>query len=236
VVTLTLPTRKVVSSTPRTRIITVALGSHPFTFHAGQAVFAGLADSAVKRPYSIACSPGQAGRARALDLLVQIDDHRAPDPHLERAAEGTMLRVEGPFGSFGLVAPPAEAHVLLIAGGTGIAPLRSIMWDVLERGWQKQLALIYSTRAPEEFSFHDELATLAAERRIALHLTVKRASRDGWPGARGRIDGRLIAAALKTTETRCLVCGPAAFVTDVTRLLREAGVNEARIVTETYKE
>jgi CDP-4-dehydro-6-deoxyglucose reductase len=215
-------------------MIVADLGDRAFSFHAGQAVFAGLAESRVTRPYSIACSPRQAAERKAIELLVQIDDHAAPDPHLERVEPGTVLRIEGPFGSFALPAPAAERRVLLVAGGTGIAPLRSIMWDTLEGAPDVAVTLIYSARAPEEFAFLEELASLEAAHRIELVLTVTRQSVSSWTGSRGRIDRALMASALKAAETWCALCGPAEFVEDVSALLTQSGVPQERIVTETY--
>jgi ferredoxin-NADP reductase len=234
VTSLVLPVREIVRATPRTRIITVDLAESDFSFRAGQAVFAGLADGALRRPYSIACSPGQAGRTNALELLVLIDDHEAPDPHLERAVSGTPLRIEGPFGSFGVPSPLPERQLLLIAGGTGIAPLRSIMWDTLEHDGSVAITLLYSARAPEEFAYLDELRALAAGDRIRLTLTVTRDYALPWIGSRGRMDVALVTSSLTTTETRCVVCGPPALVADARDLLREAGVASERIATETY--
>jgi ferredoxin-NADP reductase len=232
--TLILPVRHVVPATPRTRIITIDLDGHPFVYRAGQAVFASLAEGAVRRPYSIACSPAQASRDRAIELLVQIDDHDPPDPHLERANAGTLLRIEGPFGSLGLPGVMDERRLLLVAGGTGIAPLRSILWDVLERDDGVAVNVIYSARSADEFAYLEELGTLEAERRIALSLTVTREDKGAWTGTRGRIDRALITAALTSVETRCLICGPAPLVADVSSLLSDAGVMPERIVTETY--
>jgi ferredoxin-NADP reductase len=233
---LILPTLAVAVSTPRTRVITIGLGAHAFPFHPGQAVFAGLADGTLKRPYSIASSPGQAERARAIELLVQIDDHQPPDPHLERAAPGTLLRVEGPFGSFGLVETRPDWPLLLIGGGTGIAPLRSIMWAALESGATHGITVIYSARAPEEFAFLPELFGLESDGRIVLRLTVTRASDETWTGSRGRIDRAMIASTLTSRQTRCFVCGPAPFVADVTGLLIDAGVDRDSIGIEAYRE
>jgi ferredoxin-NADP reductase len=234
VLRLVLPTRDVVQATPRTRNITVDLGGTPFAFSAGQAVFAGLADGNLRRPYSIACSPSRARASNALELLVQIDDHAAPDPHLERAAPGTPLRIEGPFGSFGLPSPIPEPRILFIAGGTGIAPLRSMMWETLDSGARVRLGLVYSARSPEEFAYRDELTQLATDGRIELLLTITRGAGTVWQGGRGRIDPVLIRSMLQTEETRCVVCGPPALVTDATALLKAAGVADSRIVSEAF--
>lgn len=230
---LIVPAREVIRATPRTRIITADLRGQPFPFRAGQAVFAGLADSPVRRPYSIACSPRQAAESGALELLVQIDDHTAPDPHLDRVEPGTNLRIEGPFGAFTLPATFPERDLLLVAGGTGIAPLRSILWDTLEHDdGTRRFSVVYSARTPEEFAYAGELQALAAAGRIALILTVTRDTDAPWPGSRGRINRDLIASVVRTPQTRCLICGPPALVADATLLLQALGVTESRILRE----
>jgi ferredoxin-NADP reductase len=230
----TLPARRVHRSTPRTRIIEIDLGAHPFPFAAGQAVFAGLASSAVRRPYSIACSPAQSHRANALELLVQIDDHNAPDPHLELTEPGTLLRVQGPFGSFSL--PPAadEDSLVFIAGGTGIAPLRSMMWDVLEHRPRVKIGVLYSARSAEEFAYGDELRMLAREQRIRLVQTVTRDARADWDGLRGRLTRELIGGMVNGGDVRCVICGPASLVADATAFLKSLAIPADRILTETY--
>lgn len=231
---LVLPVRAAIQATPRTRIINPDLSGNDFRFKAGQAVFAGLAESQVRRPYSIACSPTQAREQGMLELLVQIDDHTPPDPHLERAAAGTLLSVEGPIGSFGLPSPLRERHLLFIAGGTGIAPLRSMMWETLATGPGVHIGVIYSARSREEFAYHDELVELAAHGRIDLRLTITRGARAEWTGGRGRIDAALIGSMLQAGETRVLICGPETLVNDASASLRAAGVASERIVSEAY--
>ena len=231
---LIVAAREVLKATPRTRILHLDLGAQPFTFHAGQAVFAGLAESPVRRPYSIACSPGQAVRQNALELLVQIDDHQAPDPHLERATPGMLLRIEGPFGSFGVPSPLVERHLLLIAGGTGIAPLRSIMWDTLERESGVSTGVIYSARSADEFAYWDELTGLAKQGRIRFASTVTRDADAPWAGSRGRINEDLIASMLVSRDARCVICGPPGLVETASALLKLVGVDQKRIQTETY--
>jgi ferredoxin-NADP reductase len=232
VATLVLPTRDVVQATPRTRAITLDSRASDFSFTAGQAVFAGLAEGAQRRPYSIASSPTEARTRGILELLVQIDDHEPPDPHLERAVPGTLLRIEGPFGSFSLPSPLSEQHLLLIAGGTGIAPLRSMMRETLEKQPDVRIALIYSARGPDDFAYREELTELASRDRIELHLTTTRDAGAEWIGLRGRIDEGLTRAALKSTRTRCMVCGPPALVDHAIALLTAAGVARDQIGSE----
>jgi len=231
--TLVLPVRDVVQATQRTRIITLDLGGESFSFAAGQAAFVGLAEGRVRRPYSIACSPSWTRETKTLEFLVQIDDHAPPDPHLERAVPATRLRVEGPFGSFGLQLPLQEAHLLFIAGGTGIAPLRSMMWEALAQN-VGNIGLVYSARGPQDFAFRDELIQLASQGRIDLRLTITRDAGVEWTGGRGRVDAALIQSMLNSEDTRCLVCGPPSLVTEATATLQAAGVSQEKIASETF--
>lgn len=231
---IVLTARDVLRATPRTRIITLAIGDHTFSFLAGQAVVVGLPSGTVRKPYSIASSPGHARRTGELELLVQIEEGDGADPHLEQVTPGTPVDVTGPIGSFVLPQAIPERDLLFVAGGTGIAPLRSMMWDAFERGLADHVSVVYSARSPEELAYAPELQALAAAGRLDLFLTVTRDAASSWDGRRGRIDRRVIADALPKRETHCFVCGPPAFVADATDLLREAGVEEARILSEQY--
>jgi ferredoxin-NADP reductase len=231
---LVLPALEVIPATPRTRIIRLALNHQPFSFAAGQAVIVGLHYGTVRKPYSIASSPRQAAAADAIELLAQVDDADPLDPHLERVSPGTLVDVDGPFGHFRLPNPIVAGEMLLIAGGTGIAPLRSMLGEALAPRLVERIAVIYSARKPEELAYREELEQLARSGALELYMTVTRADHPSWSGLRGRLDERLIASALKTPQTHCLICGPPGFVSDATSLLLRAGVPDPLIASERY--
>lgn len=229
-----LETRAVIRATPRTRIIHLDLDAQPFPFVAGQAVLVGLHGSALRKPYSIACSPGQAARAHALELLVQIDDADPANPHLERLTPGTPVDVDGPLGTFGLPLGVGDDDVILVAGGTGIAPLRSMLWDAIEHRPAQRIALIYSARSVDEIVYELELRELASSDRLDLRLTITREGPESWLGPRGRIDAALVQSLIRSSDTRCVLCGPRGMLADVTALLVAAGIRRDSIVTETF--
>jgi ferredoxin-NADP reductase len=230
---ITIAVRHVVPTTPRTRIISLDFSSTPFSFTAGQAVMLGLHRSPLRKPYSIASAPWELDTTGQLQVLAQVDDTGGPDPHLELAAPGTLLDLEGPFGSFGLPAI-TDTGLLFIAGGTGIAPLRSMLLGRLARPSQEPMALVYSARSPEEFAFRTELDALRAAGRLAVHLTVTRHPDAGWTGRRGRIDRSLLENALPSADSHCLICGPQQLVTDARALLRTLGVAEDHLLVEKF--
>jgi ferredoxin-NADP reductase len=228
-----VPVRQVTNATPRTRIINLDLCETEFSFAAGQAVMLGLHGSQLRKPYSIASAPWELGKTGMLQVLAQIEDAGGLDPHLELAEPGTKLDLEGPFGSFGL---PADETIplLFIAGGTGIAPLRSMLIERLARPVKVPISLIYSARSAEEFAFRPELDALATAGRIAAHFTVTRGDAAAWSGRRGRIDEALLKDALPSTQSLCLICGPPQLVADSSARLMKLGVATERILIERY--
>lgn len=194
----------------------------------------GLHGSPLRKPYSIASAPWEVVRTGVMQLLLQIDDSGALDPHLELAAPGTTLDVEGPFGAFGLPAGAVHDPLLFVAGGTGIAPLRSMLMERLSRATTAPIAIVYSARAPEAFAFRPELDALQIAGRVQVYFTVTREEGGPWPGRRGRIDQGLLRAALPSPGAWCLICGPPQLVTDTKTLLGGLGVRTERILTENY--
>lgn len=229
---ISVPVRHVDRATPRTRIINLDVSRSTLDFTAGQAVMLGLHGSPLRKPYSIASAPWEVAKSGVMQALVQVDDTGGPDPHLEFAAPGTLIDVEGPFGSFGLP-PQVEPPLVFIAGGTGIAPLRSMLMEYLERSTSQPAVLIYSARAIEEFAFRVDLSALEAAGRLKSYLTITRDERE-WQGRRGRISEELLREALPSTSAMCFVCGPPAMVNDARALLAKLGVGADRILVEDY--
>ena len=212
-------------ATPTTRLIQVDLSSRPVPFTAGQWMRLGPPGEDDPRPYSIASSPGESRAHRLLEFLVRDEGSGAGVAGLPR---GTPVRLEGPHGRFHLPEPFVEGDALFIAGGTGIAPLRSMLMHALAQPRHPRCSVLYSARAADEFAYRTELRQLAAAGRITLALTITGIVRGRWKGPRGRITHAQLAAMRPTPETLCLVCGPPGFVSDVRLALAELGVARVR--------
>ncbi len=224
---ITLTVADVRVETPRNRIVRLALDGHDFPYRAGQHVLLGDHGQPDRRPYSLAGAPVHAARHRALEFLIQVIEDESPGPHLRHLQRGAAVDVEGPAGDF--VLPDAEAaRYLFVAGGTGIAPLRAMAWQVMETQPGARVSLVQSARKPEELSYTAELRAAAEAGRLELLETVTRTEEGGgWTGARGRLDAERLAA-LFSPEALCFVCGPDSLVEDVPRLLASLGAREIR--------
>jgi ferredoxin-NADP reductase len=218
--------------TPTTRIIRVALDGAEFPYRAGQAASLAVGDAPDWTPYSIASAPSETARDAALEFLVKVDGSSRFGRIVDGLQLGDRIRVEGPAGNFTLSDAHPTTPLLFIAGGTGIAPLRSMIRDLVEAHHSAPLALVYSARTPGEFAYLSELRGLAGEGRLALTLTLTGDAED-WEHARGRTGpGHL--SDLVTPETLAYICGPPAMVRDVPAALTSMGLPRARIRTEDW--
>ena len=128
---------------------------------------------------------------------------------------------------------PVAQTLLFIAGGTGIAPLRSMIRHVLETRRDATIHVLYSARSSREFAYLPELRGLARDGALDLRLTLTgKASR--WPHARGRIDAVQLAPLVDVADTMAFICGPPLMLTGVTAALMDLGVSRDRVKTETW--
>ena len=229
---LTLPIRDVVRATPRARIARLDLNGHPFDYSAGQAVAIASHGQENRRPYSIAAAPEDARRERCLELLIGVDPDGMPGADLT-LDPGQLIDVEGPLGTFTFPAVPDERRFVFIAGGTGIAPLRSMLRHALTIA-HRNIGLFYSARTPDEFAYEEELRALARTGAIELRQTVTRAADAEWAGPRGRLNREALQELVHDPATLCFVCGPPALVDEMPRILTDLGIAPTRVRVEAW--
>jgi ferredoxin-NADP reductase len=217
-------------ATASTRIVRLA-PEDAFTYRAGQAASLAppLAESLL--PFSIASAPEDTERDGYLEFLIKVDEDERWGDAFDPLRRGQTLRLKGPFGRFTFPDHPAERHFLFIAGGTGIAPLRSMIRHA-RAVVDGRFKLLYSARTPLDFAYRRELCGMARRREIAVTLNATRDVAPGWRGRRGRIVEAQLAALIEEPATLCFVCGPAAMVEDVPRTLTKLGIDRSRIRIE----
>ena len=232
---VTVPIVGLEAVTPRSRLVTIDLPHEGLEFLPGQAVMVAAHGQDERRPYSIACSPERAAETRRLELLITVDADDDACANLVSATPGTLVDVEGPVGAFTLPEVTRDRRVLCVAGGTGIAPLRSMLDHLLRRAAAPRISLLYSVRRGDEFAFIDEFHEHATVGRLELHQTVTRDPSPTWSGRRGRIGRSHFEAVLHEPEvTICLVCGPEPLVNESASTLKALGVPETHIRTEQW--
>ena len=233
---VTAPLLGITPVTPRSRLLQIDLRQNLFPFRAGQAVFIGTHGQRERRPYSIASSPERTLETNRLELLIALEANGDLGPHLVSPSPGDLVDVEGPLGTFTFPDNATQEWLLFVAGGTGIAPLRSMIDHVLRREPARRVSVLYSARQSDEFAFIEELRAHATAERLELHQTVTRDTSTTWAGGRGRIGRTHFEAVLHVPAgTLCFVCGPREMVAESVATLQSLGVPADAIRTEAWK-
>jgi len=230
---LTVPLARVEQASVRSRLLIADISGYPFQYLPGQAVMMAPHGAPARRPFSLASSPERATETHSVELLIAME---GGSEDLRWATAGTLIDLEGPFGTFTFPASVEESRLLFVAGGTGIAPVRAMLDHALRRHPTQRISLLYSTRRSDEFVFTEEFRGHERAGRLELHQTVTRDDSTSWDGKRGRISRSHFETVLhEPASTLCFVCGPAALVRESAATLEELGVPAARIRSEDWK-
>jgi ferredoxin-NADP reductase len=186
-----------------------------------------------QRSYSIASAPED----DLLALTVERLDDGEVSPYLTDVLEpGDELELRGPIGGYFVWEASLPEPLQLIAGGSGIAPLRAMLRHWVAAGRPVAARLLYSARSLDDAIFREELLGLAAYDEVEVRIALTRAWPAGWSGHRGRIDRALVDAVTwaPSERPRTYVCGPTAFVEAAAELLVESGHRPDSIKTERF--
>jgi ferredoxin-NADP reductase len=223
-------------ATPSTRIVRLTVPDRGFEYRAGQWARIGPEGASAFSPYSIASAPEDTAQDRIVEFLLKLDAQERWGEGFAPPARGQRFGVRGPFGSFTFPDSPVEQHFLFIGGGTGIAPLRSMIRHACATRLAGSYRLLYSARTPDDFAYLTELRGMARRGELQLSVTATRGGGDRWRGDRGRVTVSQLAMLVDTPATLCFVCGPAAMVNEVPEMLSGLGIDRSRIrVEENYE-
>ncbi|MGH9488490.1 MAG: ferredoxin--NADP reductase [Terriglobales bacterium] len=147
------------------------------------------------------------------------------------------LELDGPLGDFTL--PNRDTRtIVLLAGGIGITPFRSMARHAAHHKLGHRIVLFYGNRRPEDAAFLDDLLALQQENPRFTCVPVMsemEKSQRSWSGARGLITGKLLAEHLKDAhEPVYFIAGPPGMVTALRGTLHDAGVDDDDIRTEEF--
>jgi ferredoxin-NADP reductase len=222
---------ELVDETPRVRSIVLDLSDWPGHL-AGQHVDVRLTAEdgyQAQRSYSIASAPED----DHLVLTVERLDDGEVSPYLvDELRPGDELELRGPVGGYFVWEASSGGPLLLIAGGSGVVPLRSMLRHRAAADGDVPARLLYSARSLSEIIYREELERLDAD----VRLTLTREQPEGWTGFARRIDADLLAEVAWPPGERPLVyvCGPTAFVEVAAGALVALGHEPGRIRTERF--
>ena len=189
----------------------------------------------VDRSYSISSAATQPW---TFDITVKRDeDGRVSGWVHDNVRPGTVLEMLGPVGAFHLPDAERRPRYLLLAAGSGITPIMSMIRTIHTLPGYSDIVVLYHGTAPGTFAFSRELEYLASvDSRITVYYSLGDRSVDGtWEGMVGRLTTSMIEDVAPDANGRHVyACGPEGYLDVATQLLLDVGVDDTAIHVEYF--
>jgi ferredoxin-NADP reductase len=224
----------IVAETPRVKTIDFDVPGWP-GHRAGQHVDVRLTAEdgyQAQRSYSIASMPD----GTRVDLTVERLDDGEVSPYLtDELRRGDQIELRGPVGGYFVWEPSQGGPLLLVAGGSGVAPLMAMIRTREAARSDADTRLLLSSRGWDDVIYRDELERLRGDGLSVVH-TLTRSQPPGWTGYARRVDAEMLAAIGPSPDERprAYVCGPTPFVETVAQALVQLGHEPHAVRTERF--
>jgi ferredoxin-NADP reductase len=188
-----------------------------------------------QRSYSIASEPERDGE---VDITVErIADGEVSTYLHDVLIPGDRIEARGPIGGYFVWEAVMTEPLLLIAGGSGVVPLMSMIRHRAAARGKNPTALLYSSRNLEDVIYYNELEQLGSAN-DGLHVfhTLTRSQPAGWKGYGRRIDQDMLkeVAGPLGRSVQVYICGPTLLVEAAANALVKIGINSNQIRTERF--
>ena len=183
----------------------------------------------IKRPYSIASPPYEKGY---LDLVWKRIEGGFMTNYFWKLKEGDSLQIQGPLGRFGFKKPLAK-RVVFVATGTGIAPFRSMIFQLLKDGTDRDVWLIFGNRYETDILYEDEWKDLAS-RHPNFYFVPTISRPKVWSGETAYVQKILPKYIDSPRDTHLYICGLTNMITEVQKTAQEMGFAKDQILFEKY--
>jgi predicted ferric reductase len=203
-------------------------------FAPGQFVWLNLGHSPfslIEHPFSISSAP--ADRPRLAFIIKESGDFTN---RIGALPVGSRAYLDGPHGNFTLVGRQARG-IALIAGGVGIAPLLSILWQLATERCPYPVRLIYGNRIEPQILCRAELQDLTRTLDLRVHFVLSEPPAE-WAGKTGGLTPDVLRECLDvpaSADWLYFICGPPAMMSSAERTLLALGVPLRQLVTEQFR-
>jgi propane monooxygenase reductase subunit len=184
------------------------------------------------RSYSMAGCPSQRNE---IELIIKLMPGGLASSYVEdRLTVGERVSLRGPHGQFGL--RPTNAKAILVAGGSGVAPILSILRDMAGRGEHREMTFFYGARTRADLVLTDEL--YAFESKIRGYRFVPALSDprpdDHWSGETGLITDVVCRQFPDLQGMEAYLCGPPGMIDAAISHFRKRGMREEDILFDKF--
>jgi len=219
-----------------------------FTFEAGQYIDIMLPGGR-RRSFSIASPPHD---SRPLELHVRrVPGGEFTDRLFHQETRSALLTIEGPLGQFryrdhasgadtggaalrGAVSRGELPPMLLIGGGTGIAPLISILRHVIENSIERDMSVYWGVRSERDLYAHATLQDLQSRGAGMRYVPVLSEGSSAWAGVKGWVHEAALKDVANLEAHEVYAAGPPAMIEALRREFAERGVSESRLFFDSF--
>lgn len=188
-----------------------------------------------QRSYSIASEPE---RSREIDLTVErLEDGEVSGYMHDVLIPGDLIEVRGPIGGYFVWEAAYDGPVLLVAGGSGVVPLMSMIRHRFAAHASTPMRLLFSSRTPDDIIYAQELDAFASSQDgFEVFHTLTRQQPPGWKGYSRRIDATMLREVNNSFGgmSQVYICGPTLLVEAAANALAEIGIPPTQIRTERF--
>jgi NAD(P)H-flavin reductase/ferredoxin len=221
---------RVTELTPTIWGVTLRLVNPPqMRFTAGQFVNVEVPGTDSTRAFSMANAPSANSE---IELIVRMFPGGKFGEYLKRAEKGQPVRVSGPVGS--LKVRLSYRKILMIAGGSGIAPMLSMLTDLAEKNDRRPAAVFFGARTCEELYYTGRLRALCDLCTQAEFVPVVQDAGAAWDGERGLVTDAVARRMGSLRGYDAYLCGPPPMVEAARELVIRLGVREANVYFDAF--
>jgi sulfhydrogenase subunit gamma (sulfur reductase) len=200
-----------------------------FTFKPGQFCFLSVLGVG-EAPFCISSSP-----TRREHLECSVREVGRLTRAIHRLGVGAEIGFRGPYGNSFPFDYLAGKNLVFVGGGIGLAPLRSLIWDVLDnRDEYGRVDIVYGARTPADLSFRYDLKTWGEHKTVNLVTTVDKGN-EGWGGRVGLVPVVLGEVAPSADNSVAIVCGPPVMIRYTFPALARLGFSPEQMLTTLEK-
>lgn len=154
---------------------------------------------------------------------------------LNRLGVGSEIGFRGPYGNSFPLDYLKGKNLVFVGGGIGLAPLRSLIWNVIDnRDKYKKIDIVYGARTPDDLCFKYDLDAWDKDNTVNMVTTVDREA-EGWTGKVGMVPKILEEVAPPARDTVAIVCGPPIMIRFTFPALDKLGFKPEQMLTTLEK-
>ncbi|MBN2647826.1 MAG: oxidoreductase [Thiotrichales bacterium] len=174
----------------------------PIAYHAGQYILLGFEAEALK-PFSIAAAPRTDG---LIECHIRDHEHSPWMQKLFALPNGESLLFEGPKEQMRL----ADNHrpVIFVAGGTGFAPMKALLEELLRHQAAMPIDFYWGARTPADLYMHQQMIALSQKHANLNYVPVISEQTEHWNGAQGLVHQQVLREHPNLAAYQVYLCGP----------------------------